>query len=224
MAVATISKACAQPTGFVKFLEEQFESKPFVAPGNVPRNTTLRNTCRCSFNKRCRLHLCKCRLCQDGAKMQCRWRASGKAFLKAKAVTLTKAKAAYRKCARRRGIQIDPAAGSSPRIRANLGALYAVAVKQGQPASNLVADISQTIHMTGCRTDGKLPTVTCHSQLWAFPWGRALSGRECFFMMGWRRSADFGRFSDSELRRLAGNSMHVAVVGTLIGSGLSLLN
>jgi hypothetical protein len=85
-----------------------------------------------------------------------------------------------------------------------------------------VLDLSQGVSREQFRSDGDLPTITTSSELYSLRLGRKFEPRELFLLMGFPATYDFEGVDRSSLIRLVGNTMHVGIVGSVIGVLLSL--
>ena len=83
----------------------------------------------------------------------------------------------------------------------------------------MILDISQAIDRCHAKTDGTVPTAGINAKLWSFRAGRALDVIEVAKLMGHELDKmDLKGITESQMRRMLGNSMHVATAGfALIG-------
>lgn len=87
-----------------------------------------------------------------------------------------------------------------------------VAKKSSMASSLAILDKSQNIFRTQYRDDGVVPTVCTTSSLWVFSLGRELKAAEIACLFG-HKDTPFGGQTEASLKRLLGNSMHLAEVG-----------
>ena len=83
----------------------------------------------------------------------------------------------------------------------------------------MVVDISQAIDRCYPKTDGTVPTAGINAKLWSFRAGRALDVIEVAKLMGHELDKmDLTGLTESQMRKMLGQSMHVATAGfALIG-------
>ena len=83
----------------------------------------------------------------------------------------------------------------------------------------MVVDISQAIDRCYPKTDGTVPTACINAKLWSIRAGRALDVIEVAKLMGHDLDEiDLNGVTENQMRRMLGNSMHVATAGfALIG-------
>jgi hypothetical protein len=110
----------------------------------------------------------------------------------------------------------------SPRVRHLLGVL----ARQHPTfctSTRTIMDVSQSVHMTGFRTDGICTTITCGAVLYVPGLRRTLRVRELAALMGLHRheSELESAANAAQIKRMIGNTMHVAVVGTICVAALS---
>jgi hypothetical protein len=87
-------------------------------------------------------------------------------------------------------------------------------------------DASQSYGRHALRTDGRLPTLATSSRIWLMKYGVVLAPDALLHLMGFPVAAYRPRlptWSDTELRRFVGNTMHPAAVGTMLASLLNLM-
>jgi site-specific DNA-cytosine methylase len=129
--------------------------------------------------------------------------------------------------AHRRGLPAGVCA-STPRLR-NLVELVAhdLWVAGIDPfTSDAAFDASQSYGRHALRTDGHLPTLATSSRIWLMKHGVVLAPEALLNIMGFPLAAYRPRLSmwtDTELRRFVGNTMHPAAVGPMLASLLNLL-
>lgn len=174
----------------------------------------------------CPKHICRCGPCRGGAVRSCgwvrhhaaRWAALSKAGV---------APAKYLRRARTAGLPVETTL-LSPRQR-NLAELVAcdLATRGVDPmASDAVFDLTQTYGRHALRWDGLVPTITTGSKLFVMRWGRCLTNLELFAIMGFPirlYAPHLNVFSDTQLRRFVGNTMHPAMMGVCVYSMLSVV-
>jgi hypothetical protein len=104
---------------------------------------------------------------------------------------------------------------TSPRVRDMLRLLMQ---KHSDMSENpaVILDVSQSIHMCGIRRDGRAPTLTCNGCLYAPALRKLLSVKHLATLMGFHKHVeDLAALPAVDAKRLLGNTMHVAVCGTL---------
>ena len=86
-------------------------------------------------------------------------------------------------------------------------------------STTMIIDISQAIDRCCPKTDGTVPTACINAKLWSIRAGRALDVIEVAKLMGHDLDEiDLKGITESQMRRMLGNSMHVATAGfALIG-------
>ena len=108
----------------------------------------------------------------------------------------------------------DMAVPSSPRERNALNIL--AHLPSLQPIQNClgVFDLSQGMNRITMRTDGCLGTDATNSHFWSMVDGMFLTGFQVGELMGHRMAEiDLAGISETALRKMMGNSVHVAVIG-----------
>ena len=181
--------------------------------------------CNCSFHNLCKEHVCKCKACKVRPGKKCSWRARGHKFVAKYSLKAKDCHGGYLGVLQDEGLNIDSRLITTPRLRANLDALSSICHARGIPdvlSSSMVADVTQSIMMTGIRLDGLAPTIATGSRLFVARWRRLLHAREAFRPMGFPEGLCFDGFSESQLFHVVGNTMHCAVVGTLMAASVSL--
>ena len=109
-------------------------------------------------------------------------------------------------------------APSSARERNLLNIMsYIIAAKTSMASSFAIMDKSQSITRTQFRDDGNVPTVCTTSSMWVFSLGRELTAAEIATLFG-HQQTPFGGQTEASVKRLLGNSMHLAEVGVIIGA------
>lgn len=88
---------------------------------------------------------------------------------------------------------------------------YTVCQKSSMVSSFGILDKSQSITRTQFRDDGNVPTVCTTSSMWVMSLGRELSAAEIATLFG-HTVTPFGGQTEASLRKLLGNSMHLAEV------------
>jgi hypothetical protein len=89
-------------------------------------------------------------------------------------------------------------------------------------------DVSQSYGRHALRVDGLLPTIATSSQIWVMRRGCVLGPESLFHIMGfpidaYKATGRLSLFSQAELKRFVGNTMHPGAVGPMLVSLLSLM-
>ena len=107
----------------------------------------------------------------------------------------------------------------SARERNMLNVFARLPVAQPLRSTAMIVDISQAIDRCYPKTDGTVPTACINAKLWSIRAGRALDVVEVAKLMGHDLDGiDLKGTTESQMRRMLGNSMHVATAGfALIG-------
>ena len=107
----------------------------------------------------------------------------------------------------------------STRERNMLNVFARLPVAQPLRSTVMIVDISQAIDRCYPKTDGTVPTACINAKLWSIRAGRALDVIEVAKLMGHELDEiDLKGITESQMRRMLGNSMHVATAGfALIG-------
>ena len=107
----------------------------------------------------------------------------------------------------------------SARERNMLNVFARLPVAQPLRSTAMIVDISQAIDRCYPKTDGTVPTACINAKLWSIRAGRALDVVEVAKLMGHDLDEiDLKGTTESQMRRMLGNSMHVATAGfALIG-------
>ncbi len=236
------SKGLAHRSSFTAFLEhlglgpdagESDVRGADAGPDPSPRG----RTCTCSrpilsnTRLKCRIHTCRCRVCigdhsaSNRRTTACPWVPLHAGHWK-KAVRSEPP--SYLAAAQSRGLPTQ-STFRTPRRR-NMAELVALEfqrnTKQGPSAvfeSSAVYDSSQSIGYHALRTDGLIPTIATRADLVVLKWCRRLTPVQLLALMGFPMplcQQACARFTQSELQRFVGNSVHPAVVGVC---GFSLL-
>ena len=108
---------------------------------------------------------------------------------------------------------------SSARERNMLNVFARLPVAQPLRSTVMIVDISQAIDRCYPKTDGTVPTACINAKLWSIRAGRTLDVIEVAKLMGHELDkVDLKGITESQMRRMLGNSMHVATAGfALIG-------
>ena len=107
----------------------------------------------------------------------------------------------------------------SARERSMLNVFARLPVAQPLRSTVMIVDISQAIDRCYPKTDGTVPTACINAKLWSIRAGRTLDMIEVAKLMGHDLDkVDLKGITESQMRRMLGNSMHVATAGfALIG-------
>ena len=109
---------------------------------------------------------------------------------------------------------------------AEIAACHVLSLGQTVWTSDAVYDSTQNVGFWALRADGLLPTITTAANLVVLRWGRSLTPLELFALMGFPLPlagwAD-GLFSQTELRRFIGNTVHPCVAAISSFGLLSLM-
>ena len=108
---------------------------------------------------------------------------------------------------------------TSVRERNLLNVFARLPVAQPLRSTMMILDISQAIDRCHAKTDGTVPAACINAKLWSIRAGRALDVVEVAKLMGHDLDGtDLKGTTESQMRRMLGNSMHVATAGfALIG-------
>ena len=190
-------------------LEELAGSGPIVT-GTVQLDLECKGT-RCGLNNDCDVHHCHCQACRRSTtRLGCKWRKVHKDYLKQHRC---QSSAGYIDHLVTRRLFTSPLL-SSPRERHLLEMVWA---KHGERAlKDAVLDLSQGIHMIGLRLDGVAGTIATSAKTFVMRWGRALSAAEKMLLMGFDvQEMDLANTPARWQHHMAGNTMHVAVIGAV---------
>ncbi len=113
---------------------------------------------------------------------------------------------------------------SSPRVRDLLQIMCSLHPSFGADSRSIL-DVSQLIHMTAYRADGLVPTATTGAWLYQPATRRRLSVAALAILMGFDMKSVAALSSmrpTTHARRMLGNTMHVAVVGSICSIAAAL--
>ena len=166
--------------------------------------------CGCTVKLSCPRHLCGCgkRVCK------CAWR-SENSLAWGRSKQSSASQPYFRYMWEQVGIDVGQDI-KSHRKRDLLNVTFAL---RGVEACipNGVLDTSQSLRYSQFRGDGKLPTLAVSSELYSMGLGRMLDVSELFGFMGFPPNLELHGFSPRRVVGFLGNTMHVDVVGTLMG-------
>jgi hypothetical protein len=176
-----------------------------------PAELSSYTACSCTVSKSCSLHPCGCRAAHM---CECVWREEHTA--------------AWRDCKHFVGYQeyfrfmweehgIDAGRDLKVHRKRDLVNLVFASRGRGVCMPSGVLDTSQAHTFAQFRSDGTLPTLTATSEVFSMGLGRLLHTAELFDFMGFPPTYDVGGCSRRQLTAFLGNTMHVDIVGSLIG-------
>ena len=173
-----------------------------------------RCTCSVSPSRVCQVHPCHCKKCHGADPLGCGWRAKHHSFLDAHCKGWA---AAYKdKVMYMQIVDADPRPGKADiltaRVRNMLNILALMPNLQPLSTTYAICDISQSIDYASVRVDGVCPTAPRSAAMWSFRDACLLNGPQLAKLMG-HRCADFPGCSDTNVRQILGNSVHVATAG-----------
>lgn len=207
------------PVNFVSFLESNCVATPEADAADS-------GPCNCTLERSCPRHPCHCGCRAEAGRKRkvCRWRKRHRRWLDEHGPTRLLQEA---ECA---SLQNLLGRFTSPRVRHLLDTHVRLNPRLLVAASAL--DVSQSIGMTGLRCDGIVPTITCQSRIVILGGGKSqqrgiLSVPQMAALMGADsvlREIESASLSLSEmrgLRHMLGNTMHVAVVGSICAASVA---
>ena len=106
----------------------------------------------------------------------------------------------------------------SPRVRHMLQVLWQQKGTAFLDSRCQILDVTQSLHMTGMRSDGLVPTLTCGADLFMPALRRSLDLKELCALMGMHL---YESGSEVVVKRMLGNTMHVAAVGSICLAALA---
>ena len=175
--------------------------------GDAMRTPLARHRCRCGCAK---------------TRRRCRWRIRHKAYLAEHREEIRELSLPEQE-----GMARVQSSFRSPRVRHMIEVLMRLDASIASDPK-FVLDTSQSIHLTGARRDGHIPTLTTQSALFVPALGRDLTVAELCCLMGADAHVEEARSlvqANSpvarHLKRMLGNSMHVAVVGSICAFALA---
>ena len=183
------------------------------------------NGCKCGVSPWivCPAHPCKCNICKaDSSKNGCLWRKSAAKFMEKRRYgdmiqnSLDKPQLSYVQLADLQGVDTP----KQPRVRHMLNVL-AESLPEADPLADTVAivDITQSLERQPWKLDGTVPPIATNTVLWSLMLGKCLTTKQTAELMGHRFAdgrTDFATISKTAQKTLIGNSIHVAVIGSLM--------
>jgi len=231
---------------------ERLRARSVLEPCKGPRACRELGFCPCCLpllpgqpSSTCSWHRCACQSCRRSSDAGCQWQARHRAAwskLLPTAVAVSDATGpddddvlmdrptqSYFEEAFNRGLPAGHFA-TTPRVR-NLIELVAQELRSNgyNPFQcDAVLDVSQSYGRHALRVDGLLPTVATSSQIWVMRQGCILGPESLFHVMGfpidaYKATGRLSLFSQTELKRFVGNTMHPGAVGPMLVSLLSLM-
>lgn len=206
---------------------------PRESPPPARSNKTFNCPCLKPFHHRrpvCQHHHCSCNACKscvDTSQPECKWAMRHAKFWRELETVSSRT---YMSLSVERGLPAD-SLQRTPRQR-NLTEIAFNQFEQNCPGSNVfesdaVYDRTQNCGYHMLRTDGLIPTIATGTELFAMRWGTLLSPAQLFVLMGFPfhlyNPTEVSEFTQEELRRFIGNTIHPAVFGVCAASLLSVM-
>ena len=229
VATRCAERAARQPAhqSFTKYLEHlgispidvDMEEPEVAAATPCPCTQAIR-----AESPMCITHKCKCRECAKQPPQPCVWRKKHAPYWLKYGRFHT---GSYIARAAARQLPVHITFRSSRQLNmAEIAACHVLSLGQTVWTSDAVYDSTQNVGFWALRADGLLPTITTAANLVVLRWGRSLTPLELFALMGFplplARWAD-GLFSQTELRRFIGNTVHPCVAAISSFGLLSLM-
>ena len=180
----------------------------------------------------CPMHPCKCRACKarrrDGYPVtaDCKWRHSAAAFIEVNYSAMIQddmqnPRLSYMHIVDLHGLPTP----RSARIRNLLNVCSRMPGFVPLADTFAVVDVSQQLLYRPWSTDGTVLPIATNTSLWSIRLAKFLTTSQMYELMGHRLSqadTSFNGISDTAQRKLIGNSIHVAVIGSLMIASVAM--